>query len=409
MGISRRTFLRRAAAVPVAARLYGLPALAERRPSVVVVGAGAFGGWIALELQRRFAQVTLIDAWGPGNARSSSGGETRVIRAIYGADRIYSEMVKRAYESWLELDASLYVETGALWMHRGDDAYVRSSVPILTELGFPIEQISVADAARRYPQIRFDGVKSVWLERRAGVLSARQACIAVRNAFLKMGGEYRTAHVQPGTIAEDCMGTLTLSDGSTIKADIHVFACGPWLGKLFPDVVGDAIQPSRQEVYFFGTPRGSERYTPSRLPVWIDFGERIVYGIPDTHGRGFKLADDTRGENVDPTTIDRTPTAASIARARQLLAERFPELADAPLVESRVCQYENSPDGDLILDRHPHAKNVFLAGGGSGHGFKLAPDVGRIVARAIITDRETPKEFRLERLRDAKRATQFDR
>jgi sarcosine oxidase len=413
MSISRRTFLGTVAAIPLAARLDVLQLFTKSAPRIAVIGAGAFGGWTALHLRRLGAQVTLLDSWGPGNARSSSGGESRVIRAIYGQDRTYVEMVRRAYELWEELDAAtddhLYVETGALWMHRGDDAYVRSSLPILKELGFIVDQLTIADAARRYPQIDFHGVQSIWFERRAGALSARRACMAVRDAFVKAGGTYRTAYVEPGAVANNALPALQLADGSRIEADAFVFACGPWLGKLFPEVLGDAIHPSRQEVFYFGAPRGSERYLPSRLPVWIDFGERIIYGVPDVEGRGFKLADDTRGEPIDPTSTDRTPSAEGIARARRLLAERFPELAKAPLVESRVCQYENSPDGHLIIDRHPHAKNVWFVGGGSGHGFKLSPAVGEMAAAAILTDRAVPKMFGLERLRDAKKPkTQFD-
>lgn len=356
---------------------------------VIVVGAGAFGGWTALHLRRLGAEVTLLDAWGAGNARSSSGGETRVIRAIYGADRIYVEMVKRAFALWEQLDPSLYVETGTLWMHRGDDAYVRSSVPILASLGFPAEQIAVDDAKKRWPQISFDGIKSVWLEKRAGALAARRACMAVRDAFVKAGGTFRIEHVR-----------------ETPKADAVVYACGPWLGQFLPG----AVAPTRQEVFFFGTPRGSERFRAGRLPIWIDFGERIFYGIPDVDGRGFKVADDTRGEPFDPTDGDRTPSASAIARARELLAQRFPEMAKAPLVEARVCQYENSPDGHLILDRHPEHDHVFIAGGGSGHGFKLGPAVGEMMAQRIVNGRELPKLFSIERLANLeKRATQFDR
>ena len=397
-GLTRRTFLRGVAAIPIAARLDSF--LPASKPRVIVVGAGAFGGWTALQLRRMGADVTLVDAWGPGNARSSSGGESRVIRAIYGADRIYVEMVKRAYELWEQLDPSLYVETGALWMHRGDDAYVRSAVPILKELGFAVDQLALDDAARRYPQIDFRGVQSVWLERRAGTLSARNACVAVRDAFQKAGGTYRTAQVDPAAIV----------NGSRLEADAYVFACGPWLGRMFPEIIGDAIQPTRQEVFYFGTPRGSERYLPGRFPVWIDFGERIVYGVPDIDGRGFKIADDTRGETFDPTDGDRTPSAEGIARARHVLSERFPELAKAPLLKAEVCQYENSPDGHLIIDRHPHAKHIWLAGGGSGHGFKLSPAVGALLADAIVSGKETPAMFRIGRLRELrKRATQFER
>jgi sarcosine oxidase len=409
MDITRRAFLGRVAAVPIAARLGGLNLLAGSRPRVAVVGAGAFGGWTALQLRRHGCDVTLVDSWGPGNPRSSSGGESRVIRAIYGPDKVYTEMVRRSYELWEDLDgASLYTETGALWLHRGDDAYVRSSRPILRELGFPLDQIDVAEAARRWPQIDFKGVQSAWLERRAGALSARRCCIAVRDAFANAGGTYRTAHASPGAIDGGSMSSLSLGDGSRVEADVFVFACGPWLGRVFPDAVGDRVRPTRQEVWYFGVPPGSQRYTPARLPIWIDFGERIVYGIPDLDGHGFKIADDTRGELFDPTNGDRTLSPEGLAHVRTVLAERFPELAKAPLLRAEVCQYENSPDGHLIVDRHPRAKNVWLLGGGSGHGFKLAPAVGELTAAAIVSGGAVPAQFRLDR-EAVRQGTQFDR
>jgi sarcosine oxidase len=401
MGISRREFLGRVAAIPVAARLL---VRAESKPRIAVVGAGAFGGWTALQLRRLGADVTLIDAWGPGNPRSSSGGETRVIRAVYGPDRVYTEMVRRSYELWETLDPALYTETGALWLHRGDDAYVRSSVPVLKDLGFPLDRLELQEATRRWPQIDFNGVRSAWLEKRAGALSARRCCLAVRDAF----GTCRIAQATPGPISGERMSSLILGDGTRLEADVFVFACGPWLGRVFPDVVGERIRPTRQEVFYFGIPAGSQRYTPAHLPIWIDFGERIVYGIPDVDGHGFKIADDTRGDPFDPTNGDRTPSAAGLARVRTVLAERFPELAKAPLLRAEVCQYENSPDGHLIVDRHPAAKNVWLLGGGSGHGFKLAPAVGEMTAAAILSDRAIPAQFRLNR-ETANPSTQFDR
>jgi glycine/D-amino acid oxidase-like deaminating enzyme len=371
--------------------------LSTSKPRVVVVGAGAFGGWTALQLQQLGARVTLVDAFGAGNTRSSSGGETRVIRAIYGPDRIYVEMVRRAYELWETLPESLYVETGCIWMMHGDDGYVRSAVPLLRENGFAVDPISIDAAAKRWPQINFGGVKSVWFEPRAGALSARRACGVVRDLFVKNGGTFHIEAVKPEALIESG------------EADVYVFACGPWLGKLFPDVIGEGVQATRQEVYYFGTPRGSDRFSAGKLPIWMDFGERIFYGIPDVNARGFKIADDTRGEPIDPTTANRTPDAEGVTRARQLIAERFPEMADAPLVASEVCQYENSPDGNLIVDRHPHAANVWLLGGGSGHGFKLSPAVGELAAQAIVNGKDVPSTFRLARLHDAHRETQFER
>ncbi|MDX1503386.1 MAG: FAD-dependent oxidoreductase, partial [Thermoanaerobaculia bacterium] len=383
-------------------------------PRVVVVGAGAFGGWIALELLRRGARVTLVDAWGPGNSRASSGGEGRAIRAIYGPDEIYVRMVRRAFELWAELEAAceepIYHETGALWLLPGDDGYVSAAVPLLERHGFPVERPSLDEARRRYPQIDFEGISAAVLERRAGVLSARRACRLVRDRFVAAGGAYRTGRAPGGPIDGERLGALRLEEGPELEADRFVFACGPWLGRLFPDVVGEAVRPSRQEVYYFGTPAGSALYGPGRLPIWIDFDRRIYYGFPDTHGRGFKIADDTRGEPVDPTSLDRRPTGEGVEAARAFLRRRFPGLADAPLLETRVCQYENSPDGDLIADRHPGAADVWLVGGGSGHGFKLSPALGELVAEAVLADGPAEPRFRLGRLRgEGAPTTQFER
>ena len=181
----------------------------------------------------------------------------------------------------------------------------------------------------------------------------------------------------------------------SLEADVYVFACGPWLGKLFPDVLGSA-SATRQEVFFFGTPAG-DRASARTLPVWIDFGERIFYGIPGNDHRGFKVADDTRGEPFDPTSGERTPTPEALARRAAPLAGRFPALAGAPLLESRVCQYENSPDGHLLIDRHPGRRNVWLVGGGSGHGFKLGPAVGEHAAALVLGEAEPLPLFRLDR------------
>jgi len=381
---------------------------------VAVVGAGAFGGWTALALARRGVRVTLLDGWGPGNARASSGGETRVIRGMYGPDRVYTEWTARAFGIWEESGARwgepLYHPTGALWMFAGDDGYARSSLPLLDEVGLPAAEISLAEARRRFPQIDFAGVRTVFVEERAGYLAARRACRLVARAVAAEGGEIRQIQAEPGPLAGGAMADLALADGTRLAADAYVFACGPWLGRLFPEIVGPRIRPTRQEVFFFGTPAADPRFDEARCPVWIDFGERILYGIPGNEHRGFKVADDTRGPELDPTDGDRLATPAGLGEARRFLARRFPALANAPLVESRVCQYENTPDGHLLLDRHPQAENVWLAGGGSGHGFKLAPVVGEHVAELVLGEARPLPQLGLARLEGSGVAgrTQFE-
>jgi len=193
------------------------------------------------------------------------------------------------------------------------------------------------------------------------------------------------------------METISLNDGTTVKADAFVFACGPWLGKIFPDVIGSLISPTRQEAYFLGTPPGDQRFNEGNLPIWVAFGKRPIYGIPGNERRGVKVGDDTRGEPFDPTDGDRTPTPSLVQIMREELRVRMPDLANAPLLEARVCQYEDTPDKNLIIDRHPEAANVWFVGGGSGHGFKLAPALGEHVAQLILGRRQPKARFLLSR------------
>lgn len=387
-GMSRRSFVAIAAAAPLAWRF----GVRQPQEHAVVVGAGAFGGWTALALLRAGMRVTLIDAWGAGHSRASSGGETRVIRGAYGGVPVYSEMAARAMVLWREAEQQwkrqLYFRTGAVWMFASDDSYVRRSIEPMRAVGLPMEQLSLADAARRYPQMGFERVRTVFFEPEAGYIPARAACELVREAFVREGGEYRQAWARPGRTGGSHLTNLALSDGTTLAADRMVFACGPWMAEVFPEVIGRRIVATRQEVFFFATPPADRQYDVGALPVWVHLAERLVYGIPAHDRRGLKVADDTAGEEVNPTTMERVPTAAALARARTILGERFPALAKAPLVEARVCQYEASTDGHFLIDRHPQFENVWLVGGGSGHGFKMGPALGEHVA-ALVQGRTT--------------------
>lgn len=412
-GITRRTALKGLSATPLWASSGALAAAAARNTHVAVVGAGAFGGWTALHLLRMGARVTLLDAWGPGNSRASSGGETRVIRAFYGRDRIYTQWVVRALELWRENQdrwkTQLYRRTGVLWMFVKDDVYARESLPIAKELGLRVDRLELPEAQKQFPQINFEGVRTLYLEHEAGYLKARHACQTICEQFQREGGKFLQAAAQPGAIRSETLERLELAGGDQLAADQYVFACGPWLGRLFPEVIGQSVLATRQEVCYFGAPSGDGWFEPERFPVWIDFDEPVFYGIPSVDRRGVKIADDSRGAAFDPTDGDRTPSLEGVERARKFLARRFPRLRAAPLLEARVCQYENSPDGHLIVDRHPEARNVWLVGGGSGHGFKLGPALGEHVAHCVLDNAKPEPMFSMERLAKLKgRSTQFE-
>jgi glycine/D-amino acid oxidase-like deaminating enzyme len=348
---------------------------------VAVIGAGSFGAWTALQLRRAGLSVILIDAWGPAHSHASSGGESRIIRMGYGADEIYTRMAQRSLIAWQELFAEtrqpLFHRTGVLWIGRHGDAYSEATSRTLSGAGVPFEILSAAEIAARYPQMRITDERAFGIfEPGSGALMARRAVAAVADAAMAADVEYHCAAIQPPVRSIDVL---------RISAGTFVFACGAWLPKLFPNILGRRIFPTRQEVLFFAPPPGDPRFSPPRLPIWLDFTDpRGPYGFPDLESGGVKFAFDRHGPPFDPDSGDRTVGAASIAEARAFLAQRFPDLRDAPLTETRVCQYENTSNGDFLIDRHPDLANVWLVGGGSGHGFKHGPAVAEHVVSRIV-------------------------
>ncbi len=369
----------------------------SKTADVAVVGAGSFGAWIAWHLRQAGLAVVLLDQYGPGNARSSSGGESRIIRMGYGADEVYTRFALSSLAAWQRLGEAtgeaLFHATGVLWLGRAGDRYTHDTLATLARQGVPHERLSAADIGPRFPQFVLD--EDVWgiFEPASGALMARRAVQAVVREAIRAGVEYRTAAVAP-PVVHSRLGALKTSDGSEVRAGTFVFACGPWLPKLFPDLLGARIFPTRQEVFFFGPRAGDERFAPPRMPTWIDFGAEI-YGLPDLENRGFKVAPDRHGGPIDPDTDERLVGAESVARVRAFLARRFPALVAAPLVEARVCQYENTSNGDFLIDRHPDADNVWLVGGGSGHGFKHGPAVGDYVAKRLAGGAPEESRFSL--------------
>ncbi|MCR5880827.1 FAD-dependent oxidoreductase [Phenylobacterium sp. J367] len=376
--VTRRAVVTAMAGAGVAA---GQAGAAPAVHDVVVVGAGVFGAWTAWALAQAGKRVAVVDAYGAGHARASSGGESRVIRFSYGGDPLYSSMAQNSLADWKALSARtgepVFHETGVLWFSPSGDEYMARSLDWLLRHGVEHRAMDLADLGAAYPQIVFRAGESGFLETRTGALIAGRGVRArLRDAKL----EVTVARAEAPQAADAGLYSV-----AGLRTRNIVYACGPWLPKLFPEVLAGRITATRQEVFHFGAPAGDRRFAPPALPVWADFnGGDMVYGLPDLEGQGFKLAFDRHGPEVDPDTQERRVSDEGLARARAYLAQRFPGLAGAPLVMSRVCQYENSSNGDFLIDRLPGHDNVWLVGGGSGHGFKHGPAVGRRVAAHVL-------------------------
>jgi sarcosine oxidase len=327
----------------------------------------------------------LIDQHGPANNRASSGGESRIIRMGYGTKEIYTRWSLRALELYKDFyartDAGLYHQTGFLWLAAENDEFTMANIGVFDKLKVAYEKLTLADLRKRYPQIGLDGIAWGLYEPNAGGLMARRGVQTVVRETVKAGLRYEQRRI-------------TAVPPQEVSAGTYIYACGPWLRTIFPELLGNKINPTRQEVFYFGTAPGDASFRAPAMPAWVDPGS-TAYGLPDLEARGFKVAPDNHGPTIDPDMQERVVPGASVDRVRAYLRKRFPALGLAPCTQTEVCQYENTANGDYVIDRHPSLKDVWIVGGGSGHGYKHGPALGEYVAAALLKGAAVDPRFSL--------------
>jgi glycine/D-amino acid oxidase-like deaminating enzyme len=349
-------------------------------PSAVIVGAGVFGGSLALRLVSSGWDVTLVEQYPPGHVRAASGGESRLIRFSHGASDWYTRSAWRARELWRELEresgTELFVPSGVAWFLRNPEGWGAEAERVLREEGIPVERLSPDEGARFFPSFDGQGLDSILYEPEAGVLRARDATRVISEQAIARGARFMAGRAAPD-------GEKVVVGEERLEADHVVWAGGAWLAALFPEVVD--LRVTRQDVYFFGAPTGWQ--APS-VPGWVDF-EGGVYGVGDLDGRGFKASPDSEGPAFDPDAEDRVPSEDKEREARDYIAMRFPALAGAPLVGTRSCPYSLTADTNFLVAPHPEHDSVWLLGGGSGHGFKHGPALAEYM-QGLLEGREDP-------------------
>ena len=364
---------------------------------IAVVGAGIFGSWIAYVLQQAGCNVTLIDRYGAGNDRASSGGESRIIRMGYGADEIYSRWAADSLECWktvfAETNEEMFYPTGVLSFAVKNNDQIVKTATTLKRIGIPFEDLSRAELDRRYPQFDFGSVEKAVLEPNGGAVSARRVVGLLIELCVRRGVQYKVDSVEMPFVPGKRVDHIVTGEGDRIVAHTFIFACGPWLAKVFPEVLGSRLFITRQEEFFFRAPGRDSRFVPPAFPVWIETGE--FYGFPDLAGKGIKIASDAHGAQFDPDLSDRVATEEGLNAVRNFMARRLPSLEGAPLIHSRVCQFENTSNGDFLIDKYPGTDNVWIVGGGSGHGFKHGPSIGKYVADRVLKGGVGEERFHL--------------
>ena len=355
--------------------------------SAVIVGAGCFGASLAWRLARDGVRVTLVDQFEPGDVRASSGGESRLIRGGHGADAGYTASARRARTLWRELEAEcgedLLVECGLTWFARREDGWEAATRTVFEAQGIPHAVLAPEDGAGMYPSWSPRGLAFLLHEPEAGVLRAQRAVRALARRAEAHGAELLRARAEPEGAA------VRLEDGRVLEGDLVVWACGAWLGRVFPELA--PVAATRQELYFLA---GGPAWGVPGVPAYVDY-DRAFYGTGDLDGLGVKAAVDHDGPPLDPDAPLPPASASGEADARALVAERFPALADAPLAGAKTCRYELTPDGHFLAARHPQHPSVWLLGGGSGHGFKHGPALAERLAVSLRGGEPMPARFSL--------------
>jgi len=382
---------------------------AGESPDVIVVGAGTFGLWTALHLQRLGARVTVVDAYGAGNSRQTSGGETRGVRTSYGDrphGRLWTRWANEAIRKWTEWDEmgserllpQVFFNTGDLILRETSEPYTDDTRSHWDALETPYEVLTADEVAYRWPWIRFDGLGVALYEPRAGVVRARRAIESVARVFEEEGGTITLGRATLGTRNGSTLENVLIEGGDALSAATTIFACGPWFPKVFPEIMENRIRIPIGYVFYFGIPPGDTRFSFPHMPSYGVPGCTGWPALPTDH-RGFRVRTGGRAPE-DPDTSDRWVPPVAHERPRQILDRHFPELAGAPLNETRACHYDGSVDGNFIVDHHPDFDNVWLLGGGSAEGFKFGPVLGEYIARRVLGMEDDPALAEGFRLKD---------
>ena len=352
-----------------------------------VVGAGVFGLSTAIELRRRGHDVTLFERGPIPHPGASSTDVSKAIRRTwYGDVGTYVDLVQRAAVTWREWEDSfgdrVYHQCGQLVVLSdfGPGTPMHQSWRFLSSRGIDVEILDASEAGTRFPQLVFDAGQTCVYDRWAGYVESGRAVRFMADMASEQG--VRVAEHTPVTAVDETSGGVRVETASGgVAFDVAVVAAGPWLGRLVPALAAH-VRLTRQQMVFVEVD-APDRFSHGVFPMFtFDPDQGGFYGFPLLREGYLKIAEEKIGPEVD-ADLDRAVTPEFIDVALDFLRRRIPEMARGRLLGGRSCLYTNTPDDHFFIDRAPGADRVFVAGGGSGHGFKFGGAIGEVAADAV--------------------------
>lgn len=374
---------------------------------VAIVGAGVMGLAAACELAGQGASVTLIDQSPIPNTQAASFDHSKVFRFAY-PDRFYVEMAVDSFKRWQALEAEtgarLLTQTGALLIGKRRPSFETECYEAIRSLGLEAEILERNQVAERFPQFN-TAAFAYGVYDPSGAISHAETAV---RALLDLARQ-RGVHIiecQRVTELRNAAGSrvsIMTGAGREIPCNRAMIASGPWTRTFMP-FLADKLTTTRQEIVYFEPRTEAFRFESKSFPIFLELASGF-YGFPIHQNGAMKIANHHKGAEADPGSRDDRVSEQFLDKCRAFFARFIPGLADARVVETRVCVYNNTPDDDFIVDWHPQLDDVLLITGFSGHGFKFGPTIGRIAADLLISGRTSfnIKRFRLDRLNKVQR------
>ena len=369
----------------------------------VVVGLGAVGSATLFHLARRGLRVLGLEQYNQGHTLGSSHGDSRIIRETYFEHPLYVPLVQRAHDLWRELEKSsgksLIKITGGLMIGPPGGMVVSGTLRSAREHNLPHEILTPAQVHERFPAFELEPNLVAVLDPRAGYLDPEACNAAHLDAARNAGADIRfNEPVVEWSAADEAVIIRTRTE--TYSGDRLVLAAGAWTNGLARDAPL-RLEIERQSVFWFEPAGSTGFYEANRFPIYAYEYKHghICYGFPRLP-RGVKASIMHSGKTYQlPENIERAVNADEVEPLRAALRPVLPELAEAPVLETDVCVFTNTPDHDFIIDFHPRYPRVLISSPCSGHGFKFASAIGELQADLLTTGktRFDLSPFRIDR------------
>ncbi|MFC5649582.1 N-methyl-L-tryptophan oxidase [Paenibacillus solisilvae] len=354
---------------------------------VIVIGLGSMGSTTAYQLAKRGQRVLGLERFGSPHDQGSHHGGSRIIRQAYFEDPAYVPLLLRAYELWEEIEresgTNILNITGGLMMGSENSLTVKGSIESAKAWNLSYEILDAKEINRKFTTFTPANGTIALYEKKAGFVRPENSVLAHLLQAEKHGAELRfyepVIRWEAHPSGEEVI--VTTADG-VYEAGRLVISPGAWAPNVL-EGLGLKLQIERQVMMWFAPTNGIEPFRLDQFPIYIWEAEDGMqfYGFPSfgLSGEGAKVAFFRMGQPCTAETIDRTVYDFEIARMREYIGSRIPQL-NGKFLQAKTCLYSNTPDEHFVISLHPEYKQVAIGAGFSGHGFKFASVVGEILA-----------------------------